>query len=105
MPTLLFSLAPPSLWDGPTHIRAPTGSSVTFQFQVHGSPEPSVVWEHGDQKIRPSARMVVKTEGGVTSLTITDVARSDEGAYVCCALNAFGSILAESELTVLGTCM
>ena len=94
--------AAPQLWDGPSHLQAPVGSEVSFQFLLSGSPEPSVVWEYGDRKIPPSGRVIVKTEGGVTSLMITEVLRSDEGSYVCCALNGLGSAIMECHLTVLG---
>ena len=93
--------APPQLWDGPAHIRAPVGTSVSFQYQVSGSPEPTASWEHEDAAIL-SDRVTMQTSGGVTSLTITNVTRDDEGVYTCCALNSLGSATMETYLTVLG---
>ena len=93
--------APPQLWDGPAHIRAPVGTSVSFQYQVSGSPEPTASWEHEDAAIL-SDRVTMQTTGGVTSLTITNITREDEGVYTCCALNSLGSATMETYLTVLG---
>ena len=83
-------------------MRAPVGTSVTFQFQVSGQPEPTVIWEHGNEEIVTSPQYEVKTSGGVTSLSITEVERDDEGLYTCSALNSLGSAVMECHLTVLG---
>lgn len=77
------------------------GTSVSFQYQVSGSPEPTASWEHEDAAIL-SDRVTMQTTGGVTSLTITNVTREDEGVYTCCALNSLGSATMETYLTVLG---
>ena len=61
-----------------------------------------MVWEHEDEAVALSDRSVIQTSGGATSLTITDVARDDEGVYMCCALNSLGSVAMETHLTVLG---
>lgn len=100
----LYSIpaAPRLCCDGPTQIQAPLGSRLSFQFQVGGQPEPSVVWEHEDRKIASSGRVLIEMEDGVTTLTITEVVRSDEGQYVCCALNGLGSAVLEAQLIVQG---
>ena len=101
MQPILLHPAPPQLWDGPAHVRAPVGTSVSFQYQLSGSPEPTVSWEHEDAAIS-SDRVTIQTSGGVASLTITNVTREDEGVYMCCALNSLGSATMETYLTVLG---
>ena len=95
---------PPRLWDGPSTITGKVGSSVTLQFQVSGSPLPSVTWEHeghGEVKMSPRQR-VVELSGGVTSLTISELRCEDEGAYTCTAVNHLGSVSSACRLTVLG---
>ena len=80
------------------------GHSVTLQFEVNGSPLPSVVWEHeemGEVKMSPRQH-VVELSGGVTSLTISDLCRADEGVYTCTAVNHLGAVSATCRLTVLG---
>ena len=102
-PSLYSIPAAPRLWcDGPTQVQTPLSSSVSFRFQVGGLPEPSVVWEHEDRKIASSGRVLIETEDGITTLTITEVVRSDEGQYVCCALNGLGSVVLEAQLIVQG---
>ena len=101
MQPILLHPAPPQLWDGPAHVRASVGTSVSFQYQLSGSPEPTVSWEHEDAAIS-SDRVTIQTSGGVASLTITNVTREDEGVYMCCALNSLGSATMETYLTVLG---
>ena len=61
-----------------------------------------MVWEHEDRKIASSGRVLIEMEDGVTTLTITEVVRSDEGQYVCCALNGLGSAVLEAQLIVQG---
>ena len=93
---------PPRLWDGVEQVTVALGASVTLHWAVSGAPDPSVVWEHEERKVMSSGRVMVKTEGGVTSLTITEVVRSDEGVYTCCALNGLGSEIRECKVMVLG---
>ena len=80
------------------------GSSVTMQFQVTGSPLPSVTWEQeGRGEVKMSKRQrVVELSGGVTSLTISPVECEDGGVYTCMAVNHLGSVSASCKLTVLG---
>ena len=59
-----------------------------------------MIWEHGGEDVRPSDRISIMTNGGVTSLSIVDVAREDGGVYSCSAVNRLGSATAECELTV-----
>ena len=102
--SLSLSLDPPRLWDGSDALTGRVGSSVTLQFQVSGSPLPSVIWEHeghGEVKMSPRQR-VVELSGGVTSLTISDLCHDDEGTYTCSAVNHLGSVSATCRLTVLG---
>ena len=101
---LLFSSVPsqPKLWNGPEILRVLLGDPAVIQWVLEGSPTPSVSWEHNGGKLLPSERVSLQTEGGVTSLSITEVARSDEGTYACCALNSFGTDAKETRLLVMG---
>ena len=94
---------PPSLYpDCDVDVNAARGSTVTFQFQVSGQPEPTVVWERESQRMTTDDRVIITTNDGVTSLTMHDVARDDEGLYVCCATNHLGNTVQECQLTLLG---
>ena len=95
---------PPCLFGGPDDVTGQKGSSVTLQFQVSGSPIPSVTWEHqGHGEVKMSSRQrVVELSGGVTSLTISNVRCEDGGVYSCSAVNHLGSVTASCKLTILG---
>ena len=92
----------PKLWNGPEILQVLLGDPGIIQWVLGGSPTPSVSWEHNERKLLPSERVSLQTEGGVTSLSITEVARSDEGTYACCALNSFGTDAKETKLLVMG---
>ena len=94
---------PPTLYpDCDVDVNAARGSTVSFQFQVSGQPEPTVLWERGSQRMTSDGRVVVTTSEGVTSLTIHEVVREDEGLYVCCAMNSLGNSVQECQITLLG---
>lgn len=98
-----FLPVPPSLYpDSDVDVNAARGSAVSFQFQVSGQPEPTVVWERGSQRITTDGRIIVTTSDGVTTMTMHDVAREDEGLYVCCAMNHLGNTIQECRITLLG---
>lgn len=99
----MFPTVPPTLYpDSDVDVNAARGSTVTFQFQVSGQPEPTVVWECGSQRMTSDDRIVITTTEGVTSLTIHEVMREDEGSYVCCAMNYLGNTVQECQITLLG---
>lgn len=101
--SLLYILVPPTLYpDSDVDINAARGSTVSFHFQVSGQPEPTVVWERGSQRMITDGRIIITTSDGVTSLTLHDVARDDEGLYVCCAMNHLGNTIQECQITLLG---
>ena len=98
-----LSTVPPSLYpDSDVDVNAARGSTVSFQFQVSGQPEPNVVWERGSQRLATGDRVVITTNEGVTTLTIHEITREDEGLYVCCAMNHLGNTVQECQITLLG---
>ncbi|XP_026168655.1 obscurin isoform X4 [Mastacembelus armatus] len=42
-----------------------------------------VVWHHGGQEIKPGGRYCIKADGTQRFLTVTDMAKKDEGEYSC----------------------
>ena len=94
---------PPSLYpDSDVDVNAARGSTVSFQFQISGQPEPNVVWERGSQRLVTDNRVIVMSNEGVTTLTIHEVDREDEGLYICCAMNHLGNAVQECQITLLG---
>ena len=61
-----------------------------------------MVWEQGSQRMTADDRVIITTSDGVTSLTMHDVTREDEGLYVCCAMNHLGNTAQECRITLLG---
>ena len=78
------------------------GNPAVIHWVLGGFPTPSISWEHNERKLLPSGRISLQTEGGVTSVNITEVVRSDEGTYACYAFNSFGTDIRETRLLVLG---
>jgi hypothetical protein len=93
---------PPSLYpDSDVDVNVARGSTISFQFQVSGQPDPTVVWEHGSQRMTSDGRVIIATSEGVTSLTIHEVMHEDEGSYVCCAVNNLGNTVQECQIRLL----
>ena len=98
-----YSAVPPSLYpDSDVDVNVARGSTISFQFQVSGQPDPTVVWEHGSQRMTSDGRVIIATSEGVTSLTIHEVMHEDEGSYVCCAVNNLGNTVQECQIRLLG---
>ena len=81
-------------------------SSVTFEVQVSGKPEPEVEWLRNGSRVRRSRKYKVQEKlNGVYSLTIADVTSPDDGEYRCVVKNTEGTAMSEAKLVVkrLGT--
>lgn len=83
-------------------IRAPDGTSVTFECQVEGSPRPVITWFRQTAVIKPSQdfQMVYDEEGNLASLTIVEVFPEDAGTFTCVAKNSAGFASSSTELVV-----
>ena len=77
---------------------------MTLEFKVSSSPIPSVAWVHesSGEVTMLLRRCVVELSGGTTSLNISELRYSDEGLYVCSAVNNLGSVSATCKHTMLG---
>lgn len=76
-------------------------SSVSFEVQVSGKPEPEVEWLRNGSPIRRSRKYKVQEKlNGVYSLTIVNVTSSDDGGYRCVAKNTEGTAMCEAKLVV-----
>ncbi|EFX78005.1 hypothetical protein DAPPUDRAFT_198141, partial [Daphnia pulex] len=83
-------------------VRAPDGSSITFECQVEGSPRPVITWFRQTAVIKPSLdfQMVYDEEGNMASLTIAEVFPEDAGTFTCVAKNSAGFASSSAELIV-----
>ncbi|XP_019626722.1 PREDICTED: obscurin-like [Branchiostoma belcheri] len=75
------------------------GEPALFQCRVAGNPTPEVAWFRDGAKIEPSDRyVIVRSDAGVTSLTIRDVTEKDEAEYTCTAVNSAGSAFCTADI-------
>uniref|UniRef100_A0A915HN40 Roundabout n=1 Tax=Romanomermis culicivorax TaxID=13658 RepID=A0A915HN40_ROMCU len=98
--------SPPSFTVKPTDQVTEEGSQVTLKCEAIGNPTPAKFWsKDGQQDLMfpghwsSNNRLEVTIEG---NLKINNVQISDEGQYVCSALNAAGSNSAKASLKVTG---
>ncbi|XP_034402759.1 striated muscle preferentially expressed protein kinase-like [Cyclopterus lumpus] len=69
---------------------ASSGSEVTLECIITGSPPPSVTWRKHNVEVRSDAFHVVKADGAKHSLTIKQTGPSNAGSYCVAAVNAAG---------------
>ncbi|KAK0397715.1 hypothetical protein QR680_002236 [Steinernema hermaphroditum] len=97
--------AQPKFTKTPADVNVNLGSTAIFDCSATGQPEPAVFWSReGEQEFTffagrnsPDGRIKVSSEG---QLVIGDVRTSDEGNYVCAAMNSAGSTLAKATLKI-----
>ncbi|KRY45577.1 Protein sax-3 [Trichinella britovi] len=96
--------SPPWFTDGPRDVDVKEGSEISLLCEANGSPPPSLFWsKEGAQELMfPGFRSVdgrvqVSKKG---DLSIQHVISTDEGNYVCTALNAAGSNSAKAFVRV-----
>lgn len=87
---------PPIFITRPTDHLALAGEDVLLTCQVGGDPPPEVVWKRLDRDLDADKAKVVPGKG----LKIESVHPSDEGTYICEAVNLMGAISAGAVLEV-----
>ena len=89
-----------SLPHGVVYVRAGTNLSVEIPF--YGKPEPQIVWQRKDVKLRSTKRLIIDSEKrGFASLNIQDITLNDEGEYDLIAENKVGKRTARIKVVVL----
>ncbi len=100
--------SPPTFSVEPHNQSVEEGSSVSFKCDAVGSPQPAKFWsKEGDQSLMFPGHVSGDGRLQVTpqvELKISSVQTSDQGFYVCSALNAAGSNIAKAFLTVTSKC-
>ena len=97
----------PKIRRPPSSVTKIEKESVTLNCEYEGKPMPSVDWLFNGSKleINSNSRFTVSQSGDVTSatssLTITNLNRTDEGSYTCVISNSVKSnVAAAAQLTV-----
>lgn len=76
--------SPVSMFSSPTSVIALEGKNVTLRCFFSGNPDPYISWLRKDGQLPFGRYVIIKPN---TELTIRDVKPSDEGTYVCQAVN------------------
>jgi dystroglycan 1 len=94
----LVIFAPPSAIISPRTVSMSAGRTVEFRCDVTGSPHPVIQWIKEGGAL-PVGRHSV--QGGV--LTLYDIARGDEGQYICVVTNQVGTTRDFASLQITGS--
>lgn len=64
-------------------------SNASFTCSVTGHPKPKIVWKKGEEVVSDDGQKYILSSNGL-QLSITDLAKDDEGNYTCYASNSLG---------------
>ncbi|KAM4777091.1 uncharacterized protein ACIQIH_009929 [Cyanocitta cristata] len=92
---------PPAFLKALSRRRLYEGSMLTFVAEVVGVPKPGVKWYHNKSLLEPDERVRIEKDGDIYVLEITNVQKSDEGQYLCHAVNIVGEAKSIAEVEVL----
>jgi len=76
------------------------GEALALRCQVHGDPDPKIVWSKNGDVLASSDVVDLKYRQGVASLQIGEVFPEDEGLYECRAYNSMGEVTTTCQVTV-----
>ncbi|XP_047673954.1 hemicentin-1 isoform X2 [Tachysurus fulvidraco] len=89
---------PPHILPGPRVMKVQVDHSIDLPCVAQGVPQPSLIWKKGDTAlVSDGARYSLSADG---SLTVRQVALSDEGVYTCVASSVAGQDEANIQLLV-----
>ncbi|XP_048254393.1 hemicentin-2-like [Haliotis rufescens] len=93
----------PTMKAARSHVTKPKGKKAKLECLVSGKPLPVVVWEKGEEEVKPDNRHSMETLkrgdfNRVMRLRIKKIRESDYGQYRCKAVNEFGMNTATIKL-------
>ena len=96
---VVFTVVPscPTFIQRPRNSIAIKGRPVKLECRTSGGT--SIRWVHNGNPVREDGRVVINNTG---ALSITSVAKSDEGTYACYVFNRDCRITSSATLTVKG---
>ncbi|XP_009863079.1 PREDICTED: uncharacterized protein LOC104270390 [Apaloderma vittatum] len=92
---------PPAFLKALSRRRLYEGNTVSFVAEVVGVPKPGVKWYHNKSLLEPDERVRIEQDGNKYVLEITNVQKSDEGQYLCHAVNIVGEAKSIAQVEVL----
>lgn len=78
------------------------GSAHVIQMPFTAFPKPKVTWKFNDGKLPDPKRMKQETIHGATSLALSKVTKTDEGAYKVTIENDHGKIEFTTTVKIIG---
>ncbi|KAF5273319.1 hypothetical protein FQR65_LT04741 [Abscondita terminalis] len=90
----------PKFYSVPHHRIAEEGETVRFRCSIAGHPEPWTVWTKDGCAVTPSSRIIIKEQGDLRILEISDVVSQDSGLYCVTLENSVGKADAVARLDV-----
>ncbi|XP_046701750.1 muscle M-line assembly protein unc-89-like [Silurus meridionalis] len=81
---------PPAFLKPLTRKRVFEGDTLRFSAEVFGLPSPEVKWFRNKTRLVPDDRTTIERDGDNISLEIHNIAKTDQGEYICEAVNYVG---------------
>ncbi|KAK3749889.1 hypothetical protein QZH41_008268, partial [Actinostola sp. cb2023] len=92
---------PPVIFVNPLNDTKNEGETATMWCEIEGKPLSNVTWKHGNIAISNGGRISINNPSIVgranSTLTISNLVRSDEGSYTCTATNADDTVVSPSS--------
>ncbi|XP_036600625.1 muscle M-line assembly protein unc-89-like [Trichosurus vulpecula] len=92
---------PPSFISPLTKRRIFENTTLGFIVEVEGLPIPGVKWYRNKSLLEPDERIKIERVGNVCSLEICNIQKSDEGEYMCHAVNIIGEAKSFAKVDIL----
>lgn len=78
------------------------GKTLELDLPIVGRPPPVCSWYFGDNKLKVTDRVKIKSTGKFSKLTVSDTTIDDTGAYTLEVKNAVGVTTVVIKVTILG---
>ncbi|XP_048515729.1 titin isoform X3 [Athalia rosae] len=85
-----------------SNVMARTGQKVKLECEVRGIPPPNVSWTHDGKFVKETPDLKIETEGGKSTLIISEAFPKDAGTYAVSARNIAGEATSSSNVSVKG---
>ncbi|XP_075678853.1 obscurin isoform X3 [Dermatophagoides pteronyssinus] len=74
--------------------------NVRFETVISGTPKPEIIWTKDSVALKPSDRILIKSDGDTHTLIMKNCKQQDSGQIGCQAKNVAGSVMQTAQLEV-----
>uniref|UniRef100_A0AAR2IQ99 Ig-like domain-containing protein n=1 Tax=Pygocentrus nattereri TaxID=42514 RepID=A0AAR2IQ99_PYGNA len=92
---------PPAFLKPLTKRRVYEGDTLRFCAEVFGLPSPEVKWFQNKTQLAPDDRISIERDGDNIALEIQNIAKGDQGEYICEAVNYVGEAKSVALVVVI----